>query len=473
LHRLAVAKQLALSVINCNVAPTKAAHATRLGWIPDKAQIGVRGRVLLASASAGGTVAAVRHLAANGFEVRLLVSERLGAAAWSRWISHAHTAPPEGESKRFLSVLLDVGRSDPGQILLPTSDETTWLYAKNSAQLEEYFLLYQPSASVFQRILDKKLLAAAASKAGVASLPQWDPESMDELRLLAPMLPYPILVKPRTHVHRIETNKGDVARSASELLQQYGQFLVQERVRDGEGSLRLDPVRPILQQFVEVGSEGVHSIAGFIDRSRQLFVTRRSRKVFQRSRPVGVGVCYESLPPDPSLSKLVRGLCDELGYFGMFEVEFLPFHGGWVVIDFNPRLYNQIGLDIARGLPLPALACLGALDDETELRQAVAKALAVNDDQTMVLYDRFTLRAMLIAMYVTSRISRDDFAYWGSWTKQNAAQAIDVVAAKGDPVPAVIHALSETFRGVRAIRRFSRFTPRVSSPHGEACARHD
>jgi hypothetical protein len=97
----------------------------------------------------------------------------------------------------------------------------------------------------------------------------------------------------------------------------------------------------------------------------------------------------------------------------MFEVEFLSFDGGWVVIDFNPRLYNQIGLDIAQGLPLPALFCLGALDEKAELREAVAKALAVNDNQTMVLHDRFTLRAMLVAMYVTSRISRDDFAYWG------------------------------------------------------------
>jgi predicted ATP-grasp superfamily ATP-dependent carboligase len=227
-----------------------------------------------------------------------------------------------------------------------------------------------------------------------------------------------------------------------------------------------------LQQFVEVGSEGVQSVSGFIDRSRQLFVTRRSRKVFQRSRPVGVGVCYESLPPDASLSNLARALCHELGYFGMFEVEFLPFTGGWVAIDFNPRLYNQIALDIARGLPLPALACLGALDDKAELHQAVAKALAANDNQPRVLYDRFTLHAMLVAMYVTSRISRDDFAYWGAWAKQNAAHAIDVVAAKEDPMPGVIHALSETFRGVRAIRRFSRSIPRLSPAHSEAYGQH-
>jgi D-aspartate ligase len=430
----------------------------------------VRGRVLLASASAGGTIAAVRHLAANGFEVRLLSSERLGAAAWSRWASRSHRAPPERDNKRFLSLLLDIGRSDPGQILLPTSDETTWLYTKNASLLAEYYLLYQPTAQVFERILDKSMLSTAASKAGLASPPSWDPGSIDELQALALTLPYPILVKPRTHIHRVTNHKGAVARSSCELLQRYEHYLAQEKIYGNQGNLRFDAARPILQQFVEVGSEGVHSIAGFIDRGGTLFVTRRSRKIFQRSRPVGVGVCYESLPADASLSNSVRDLCRELGYFGMFEIEFVPFNGGWVVIDFNPRLYNQIGLDIARGLPLPLFACLGALDEGAELQQAVAKALCQDEYQPTVFYDRFTLRAMLTAMYMTSRISHAELDYWRRWTKQNAAQAIDVVYSREDPMPGVIHALSETFLGLKAIRRFSHSTPRVGSLSGEARA---
>jgi D-aspartate ligase len=422
-----------------------------------------RRRVLLASASAGGTIAAVRHLASNGFEVRLLSSDRLGAAAWSRSVNCSHRAPPETDNKRFLSLLLDIGRSDPGQILLPTSDETTWLYSENSAQLAEYYLLYQPSMQVFRRILDKSLLAEAALKAGLASPGNWDPGNLDELRALAPTLPYPILVKPRTHIHRITSHKGAVAHSAPELLNQYEHYLIGEKIQGRGDNLRLEPARPILQQFVDVGSEGVHSVAGFIDRSGKLFATRRSRKVFQRSRPAGVGVCYESLPPDVSLSKSVRALCHELGYFGMFEVEFLAFDGGWIVIDFNPRLYNQVGLDIACGLPLPLLACLGALDDEAELERAVAKALYPNEAKTLVFYDKFTLRAMLAAMYITSRISRAELHYWRLWTRQNAAQAIHVVSSKVDPMPGIIHALSETLLGLKSVRRFARSNPRVTT----------
>src|SRR5262249_46838487 len=149
-----------------------------------------------------------------------------------------------------------------------------------------------------------------------------------------------------------------------------------ERVRDIESPLPPDATRPILQRFVKVGSEGVQSITGFIDRTGELFVTRRSTKVFQRTRPLGVGVCYESLPPAALLSGAVHALCRELGYFGLFEVEFLSFDGSWPVIDFNPRLYNQIGLDIGRGMPLPLLTCLDALGDKPALRDAVEKAQA-------------------------------------------------------------------------------------------------
>ena len=107
-----------------------------------------------------------------------------------------------------------------------------------------------------------------------------------------------------------------------------------------------------------------------------------STKVFQRSQPVGVGVCFESLPTDPVLSNAVRRLCRELGYFGIFEVEFLWFDGRWAAIDFNPRLFNQIGMDIRRGMPLPLLACLDAAGETAALRDAVAKAQAEDEAAT-------------------------------------------------------------------------------------------
>jgi predicted ATP-grasp superfamily ATP-dependent carboligase len=278
-------------------------------------------RVLLASASAGGTIAAVRHSCRKRIRRSRPLKERLAAAAWSRGAKRSYAAPRESETERFLMRLLEIGESDPGQFLLPTSDETAWLYAKNSELLERYFRLYQPSILTQRRILDKKLLAAAAERAGVASLPSWDPQNIDELQALAPTLPYPILIKPRTHVHRLFNNKGTVARSADKLLRQYELFFVQEKVREIESPLLWDADRRILQQFVNVGNEGVHSVTGFIDRSGEWFVTRRSRKVFQRSRPVAFATSRCRMTPryrvlfTRSAASLVTLGCSRLNSF--------------------------------------------------------------------------------------------------------------------------------------------------------------
>jgi hypothetical protein len=101
--------------------------------------------VLLASASSGGTIAAVRNLGARGIDVGVISNRRLCAAAWSFRATRSYSAPPEREISRFLDRLLAIGEADPGQILLPTSDETAWLYTVHAALLEQHFCVYQPS----------------------------------------------------------------------------------------------------------------------------------------------------------------------------------------------------------------------------------------------------------------------------------------------------------------------------------------
>jgi predicted ATP-grasp superfamily ATP-dependent carboligase len=417
--------------------------------------------VLLATASAGGTIAAVRDLGRYGLDVGVLSSPALSVAAWSRLARRSYPAPPESDIDRFLERLLEIGAAHPGQILLPTSDETAWLYTLHAERLGQHFCLYQPSLETMRRIVDKKLFENAVASAGLAVLPSWEPRSFDEAVMLAPSLPYPVLIKPRTHVHRLMNDKGLVAHSKSELIEKYRRFVTREQVRAAENPLLPDAGLPILQQFVSVAEEGVCSVTGFIDRTGQLFVTRRSTKVLQRSQPVGVGVCFESLPDSPMLSTAVRRLCRELQYFGMFEVEFLRFDRGWAPIDFNARLFNQVGMDIRRGMPLPLFACLDAAGETQALQEAVEQAQAASYVPT-VFCDGFTLRAILTARTLTGRISREERDHWRNWLKLHAEHAVDFAADPHDPMPGLIHVLSEIYLGLRAFPRFLRSMPRLA-----------
>lgn len=422
-----------------------------------------RPAVLLGSASSGGTLAAMRHLDSYGVGVNIIADHTFCAAGWSHCAAHHYKGPVESDSIGYLARLLAIGKADPGQVLLPTSDELVWLYTSNASLLARYFRLYQPSLETIKRILDKALLEKAATTAGLAVLPSWDPQSLDELAELAPRLPYPVLIKPRTHVHRLRNDKGVVVHSPDELAAEYPRFLARERYRFDDTPRAPNAVRPVIQQFVEIGREGVISISGFIGRSADVFVTRRSTKILQRSRPVGVGVCYESCPADPALSEAVNRLCRELGYFGLFEVEFILYDGAWAIIDFNPRLFNQIGLDLRRGLPLPMLAYLDALGETDALHTLAATAGRENPAEKVVFCDSFTLHAILLAQALCMRARLKDLAHWRSWARQNRAHMVHFASDHSDPMPGIIHILSELYLGFRAAPRFVR-TMLPSSP---------
>jgi D-aspartate ligase len=150
--------------------------------------------VLLATAGSGGTIAAVRELGKKKHSVAVLASRAFSASSWSNFATRSYLAPQEKESQLFLERLLAIGASDPGQILLPTSDETTWLYTVHADELKPLFRLYQPSIETIRRILDKDLLGESSLKAGISILPSWSPSGINDVVELAESLPYPILI---------------------------------------------------------------------------------------------------------------------------------------------------------------------------------------------------------------------------------------------------------------------------------------
>ena len=164
-------------------------------------------------------------------------------------------------------------------------------------------------------------------------------------------------------------------------------------------------------------------------------------------------------------------MCRELNYFGIFEVEFIRFQGRWAAIDFNARLFNQIGMDIHRGMPLPLLAYLDAAGEKAALREAVAKAQTFDQNLPVVFYDRFTLRAILAAKTLTGRITLKERASWRAWKKQHTNQSVDFAADNEDRMPGIIHAFSEIYLGVRSFPRFLRSTPRTTQAEESAYAK--
>ena len=274
--------------------------------------------------------------------------------------------PPLQDGDQFIEWLLAYGQRHPGSVLLPTSDEIVSLLSANLEALEKHFLLYQPPLESVLKVLDKKLLWQACQRVGIDTLPSWFPPGEADAALLSKSLPYPVLIKPRTQVRRVRRTQGLVVRTPEELHSAYRAVASRSRNTSGYGVLS-GADSPMIQQFTE-GKDPVYSVSGFIDRTGESMVARGTIKVFQRRRPVGIGVCFEACQLDNELAERVRALCREVGHFGVFEIEFLRWQQKWVAIDFNPRFYHQMALEVARGLPLPRWAYLGACAEEALLK---------------------------------------------------------------------------------------------------------
>jgi hypothetical protein len=111
-------------------------------------------------------------------------------------------------------------------------------------------------------------------------------------------------------------------------------------------------------------------------------------------------------------------------------------------------------------MPLPLLACLDAAGDSARLHDAIVKA-QLGDEYDGVLLDHFTLKAILLAQKLMRRLSNGDQRYWREWLQRNAAGAIDFAADHSDPIPGIVHRLSEIYLGLRSIPRFMRSTRRI------------
>jgi len=378
-------------------------------------------------------------------------------ARWSKYVTRWESAPSPLRPTQLIEWLVDFGRRNPGHVLYPTSDDLAWLFAEYAGSLREFFHLYQPGSESLLRLLDKRSLKMSCDELNIPTPPTLFPESLADALQGAKQLGYPVLLKPRTQVLQRGGGKGHIVRNDRELRSFYEQILA---IGAHEPLIRryLPGVhQPMLQGYREVAAERVYSISGFLSADGQI-VVRAARKVLQRPRRVGVGICFEAAPVDEqALSGVVR-LCQKVGYYGVFEVEFLRHDQRLELIDFNPRFYGQLAFDIGRELPLPHLVWLGAQGRTAELAEAIARAQAFQGVDGLVYCNRFTFGLMLAMQSMSGRMSPAEVTRWREWLRRSSddAKAVDPMYSPKDVAPGVVSAFREVCRAFRHPRDFYR-----------------
>src|SRR5882724_6278504 len=172
---------------------------------------GRRPPALLIVADYHGTLAAVRSLGRAGISVTVADWRRLVPARWSRYAVRSVTCPPlDKGSTAFIDWLLEFGARHPGHVLLPTTDDLAWLFARHRNELARSFRLESPPLAAIYTLLNKWQLHEACAAEGIGV-----PESVlvGSGQPLAP----PLLIKPQTQILLSPHQKGRLVERPEQL----------------------------------------------------------------------------------------------------------------------------------------------------------------------------------------------------------------------------------------------------------------
>lgn len=434
------------------------ATGDKWGSLTKRTPPGDRSRRALIPASGGlGVLASLRDLRQEGIDA---VSgrpsftsplQRTNAATWS-----ADPLPSNGKIEESFQWLLRAAKPGSNTTLIPAPDELVWLAAERQQELCEHYRLYYPAGDVVYRVLHKQRLHEAALANGVAVPPSWFPASREEAARIAREVDIPLVLKPKTHVGIRGWTKGAIAHSWQEVSAVYD--WVSARLRYDPQVLERDPdlCVPFLQQYHPGAGGRIYNLSGFLDHTGELAGFNASRKVLQYPRKLGVGVCFEAAAVSNELAARLVGMLRAVGFYGVFEAEFIDRDGELLLIDFNPRLFQSVGFTIARGLRLPFIWYLAATGEWARVEEELARARRFEDGsgQPSRWVHRFALKTMVATRLATVRMSPSEAKQWLGWLTDRRSRTMDAAWAKGDPWPGRVNALQQLAMFVKDPRYF-------------------
>jgi D-aspartate ligase len=299
-------------------------------------------------------LAFTRSLGRGGIGVQVYSPKRYPVSRLSRYCTGFGSCPDPEDSEAFLPWLQNESKSGKYSLVAPTSD----LIAFYMGEFPEVFPPEQaaamPSREHILNMLFKDRFDRVCRENNVAVPWTAFPASIDEALAMADTLPYPVILKPKSHVG-VGWARGLVVHSAAELRREFKPYptLPQRRVV----MERFPELRwPMIQEYVPQALKHLYSISGLLDTHGEMVAVAGSRKTLQWPPTLGVGILFESWDDPVAMGQGIKFVKEVIGR-GIFELEFIydARNQRYVAIDLNPRAHGHITFDIARNNNLPLL----------------------------------------------------------------------------------------------------------------------
>ncbi|MEZ0303097.1 MAG: hypothetical protein ACAH24_13760 [Hyphomicrobiaceae bacterium] len=329
-----------------------------------------------------------------------------------------------------------MGRNGPRRAIYATSDAVSFALADRREELSSVFDLYQPDLDTMMCILDKGLLIEHARAVGIDTPQTWFPQSGEEAETILRDVGGMLVAKPRSQLAVRTAVKGVLMNAAAGNGRAEYDELLRQTAHDHPFAKRFpEATMPMLQRYHPEAMKKIYSLSGFRDISGAHVIMRAAQKVLQRPRQLGVGLCFEEADVIPDLAERTVLLCERIGYYGAFELEFIVTGDQSLLIDFNGRLYNQLAFDIARGMDLPRLVYAGSTRDEEELSRLIAAVQRRDQGQGLAFCNRFGLSLTLATHRAFGKMTSKEAALWRRWRTDRGDDIVDAVRDTDDPFP--------------------------------------
>src|SRR5262249_2515095 len=290
----------------------------------------------LGNANYYGTLAAARALGRAGVGVVTVDPSMLCRASSSRYVARHLTCPAFEETSAWVEWLLQTGRPGARRVIYATSDAVSLALACYHDEVSASFELYQPDLDTVMKILDKGQLLQNAQAVGIDTPATWFPKTGDEAAKIAKEVGGKFLIKPRSQLAQGTKFKGTIAEAHGHQLSLLFDAYVKDTARGSEFAKK-NPggITPLLQRYYSAANNSVYSLSGFREKLTGGVIMRGARKILQHPPQIGAGLCFEEAPVHPILADRTVQLCERIGYYGVFELEFIFFGQKAMLIDFN------------------------------------------------------------------------------------------------------------------------------------------
>jgi predicted ATP-grasp superfamily ATP-dependent carboligase len=303
-------------------------------------------RILVTDGDQRPALAITRSLGRRGLAVLVGEERPASLASSSKYCAGHVTYPsPYRTPEAFESFLRELVERKCVDVVIPVTDVTTHLVARNLAALKRRCATAMPTFKAFDSIADKWRLMERAESCGIPTPRTHLVNGIDGLGAVIDRVDYPAVVKPIRS--RIRTDTGWLSTSV-----QYASSRAElRRLYDRTDYLATYP--SLIQQRIVGPGLGVFVLCS----QGQVLTAFAHRRLREKPPSGGVSVLCESVALDPELRAQAMRLLGPLGWHGVAMMEYKQDRrtGKAFLMEVNGRFWGSLQLAIDAGVDFPYL----------------------------------------------------------------------------------------------------------------------